>query len=229
MVNEPNDPVKKRLWITLVVLLVLMLAVAAFIAMLGGGDVAYESPDYRVVETIGDVEIRQYEPYLVAEATVDGTLETAGNEGFRILAKYIFGGNQGDRKIAMTAPVTQEKAEGAKISMTAPVTQERSGKRFVVRFMMPSEYSLETLPEPNDPRIRFEEVPARRLAAIRYSGRWTKERYDVHLRKLRDTLRDHGYEAVGEPVWARYNPPFMPWFLRRNEILTAFREVAAST
>ncbi|KPK16891.1 MAG: hypothetical protein AMJ62_03595 [Myxococcales bacterium SG8_38] len=197
--------------------------------MLGGGEMAYESPDYRVVETMGDVEIRQYESYLVAEATVDGTLETAGNEGFRILAKYIFGANQGERKIAMTAPVTQEKAEGTKISMTTPVTQERSGDQFIVRFMMPSEFSRETLPEPNDPRIRIEEAPARRLAAIRYSGRWTKDLYDRHLAALRDTLRDHGCEAVGEPVWARYNPPFMPWFLRRNEILTAFREVATST
>lgn len=223
MADEPSDPVKKRLWITLVVLLVLLIAVAVFIFLLGGGSMAYESPRYEVVENLGDVEIRQYEAYWVAETRVEGTLENAGNEGFRVLAKYIFGANQGDRKIAMTAPVTQEKTEGTKISMTAPVTQERTGGQFTIRFMMPSKYSGETLPEPNDPRIRIEEVPARRMAAIRYSGRWTRENYDEHLAQLQQTLRAHGYEAIGEPIWARYNPPFMPWFLRRNEILTSFR------
>ena len=218
-----SDPVKRRLWITLIVLLTLLAAVGALIAMLGGGEMAYESPDYRVVENIGDVEIRQYDPYLVAQTQVDGNLESAGNAGFRILAKYIFGANRADRKIAMTAPVTQEKATSTKISMTTPVTQEKTGAQYTIRFMMPSKYTRQTLPEPSDARIRIEEMPARRLAAIRYSGRWTKENYDEQLSRLRETLRAHGYDAVGEPIWARYNPPFMPSFLRRNEILTAFR------
>ena len=83
--------------------------------------------------------------------------------------------------------------------------------------------SKTSLPVPNDPRIQIREVPGKRLAAIRYSGRWTKERYDKHLRELLDTLERKGYEPVGEPVWARYDPPFKPWFMRRNEILVAFR------
>ncbi|MGD8606591.1 MAG: heme-binding protein [Myxococcales bacterium] len=228
MAKKP-DPVQRRLWITLAVLLALLVGVAAFIAMLKGGQMGYESPRYRVVDQIGDVEIREYDSYLVAETSVDGNLETAGNEGFRILAKYIFGANQGDRKIAMTAPVTQEEAQGAKISMTTPVTQEQKGQQFTIRFMMPSTYSKQTLPKPNDPRIRIEEVPARRLAALRYSGRWTKERYDAHLAQLQASLRAHGYRAVGEPIWARYNPPFMPWFLRRNEILTAFEPASRAS
>lgn len=222
MREDPGDPVKRRLWITLLVLLVLLAAVAAIIALLGGGRMAYESPEYRVVETLGEVEIREYEPYLVAETEVEGTLETAGNQGFRILAKYIFGANRGREKISMTSPVTQERPEGAKISMTTPVTQQPAGDAFTIRFMMPSEYSQETLPTPTDSRIQIRQVPARRLAAIRYSGRWTKERYEEHLSKLNATLRKHGYEPEGEPVWARYDPPFKPWFLRRNEILTAF-------
>ncbi len=185
---------------------------------------AYESPDYQVASRVGEIEIRDYAPYLVAETTVAGTLESAGNQGFRVLAKYIFGANRGGKRIAMTSPVTQEEAEGTKIAMTTPVTQERAGDRFQVRFMMPSDYSAETLPVPTDARIAIREVPPRTLAAIRYSGTWSKRNYDKHLDELYATLRSQGLEPVGHPIWARYNPPFTPWFLRRNEILTEFRE-----
>ena len=228
MTKKRKDPIARRLWITLIVLLVLLVAVAASIALLGGG-VAYESPDYRVVDKLGEVEIREYDPYLVAETVVDGTLESAGNQGFRILAAYIFGGNRSSANVSMTSPVTQSKADPEKIAMTAPVTQERSGDRFVIRFMMPSKYTRETLPVPNDERIRIREVPAKRMAAIRYSGRWTQKSYERHLDELRRTLRDHGLEAVGEPVWARYDPPFKPWFMRRNEILAELEPGAGAS
>jgi hypothetical protein len=222
MATTTKDPVKRRLWTTLIVLVVLLIGVGALIAWLGGDDVAYESPSYRVAETIGSVEIREYDPYVVAETDVDGTVEGAGNQGFRILAKYIFGGNQGNAKVAMTAPVTQEKATPETIAMTAPVTQERSGEQFTVQFMMPSKYTLDTLPKPNDSRIRFREVEGRTLAAIRYSGRWPHDTYETPLAELLGVLRQNGYPPVGAPVWARYDPPFKPWFMRRNEILTAF-------
>jgi len=208
-------------WIAAVIAVVILAAVLG-VAVLGGGTVAYDSPAYRVIETLGDVEIREYEPYLVAETSVDGGLESAGNQGFRILAKYIFGDNRGSQKIAMTAPVSQAKAEGTKIAMTAPVTQKKEGDRYKVQFMMPSEYSLEQLPEPNDSRIALREIPARRFAAIRYSGTWSKRNYQRNLELLLGALRKAGYEPRGEPIWARYDAPFKPWFLRRNEILTAF-------
>ena len=214
----------KRLAIGAIVLAVLG-ALAIATVVLGGESVAYESPEYRVTSKLGDVEVRDYPPYWVAETTVDGTLENAGNQGFRILAKYIFGANRGSEKIPMTSPVTQEKGEGSKIPMTTPVTQEPVGERFKVRFMMPAEYSRETLPVPNDARVVLREVPARTLAAIRYSGTWSKRNYEEHLAELYATLRAEGLEPVGDPIWARYNPPFTPWFLRRNEILTAFRAV----
>jgi len=203
-------------------------AVVIAIVMLGGEGMPYESPEYRVVDRFGEIEIREYEPYLVAETTVDGDLENAGNLGFRIVAKYIFGNNQGERKIGMTAPVSQEIADGTKISMTAPVTQERAGDRYTIQFMMPSKYSREELPEPNDPRVSIREVPARRFAAVRYSGTWSKRNYEKHLDQLLDTLSAEGYEPLGEPIWARYNPPFMPWFLKRNEILTAFHATGST-
>jgi len=139
----------------------------------------------------------------VAEAEVAGSLETAGNAGFRVLAGYIFGRNRGRRRIPMTAPVTQT-GEGA---------------RWVLRFGMPSGYSLETLPEPLEPSVRFRVVPARRVAALRYSGTWSERRYHEHVALLREAMVARGLRAAGEPEWARYNPPMLPWFLRRNEIL----------
>jgi effector-binding domain-containing protein len=188
------------------------LAMLVGLALWGAKTVAYESPDYRVIRKIDAIEIREYAPYLVAEVVVDGDLESAGNRGFRILATYI----------AMTSPVTQERARGTKIAMTTPVTQEKTDGQYTIRFMMPSELSRETLPAPKDSRIAIREIPAQTFAAIRYSGTWSKRNYDEHLDILRRGLRAEGLEPIGEPIWARYDPPFKPWFLRRNEILTAF-------
>jgi hypothetical protein len=178
---------------------------------------ALEKPSYRVVERRTAFELREYAPYLVAETVVGGSREEAGNAGFRVLAGYIFGKNRGEKKIAMTAPVTQ--SEPAKIPMTAPVTQAGQEGRWVIQFMMPSAYTLETLPEPIDPAVTFRVVPARRVAAHTYSGTWSASRYEEHLAILRAALASAGLTAVREPTWARYDPPFMPWFLRTNEIL----------
>ena len=221
MATTRTDPVKKRLWLGLLVTLFMLVTTAVVIYALGGGR-SYEEPDYELIEKLGTIEIREYAPYLVAETTVNGDAESAGNEGFRILAGYIFGDNQGEKKIAMTAPVNQERDTGSKIAMTAPVTQERAGGQFKIRFMMPSEYTMETLPKPNDTRITIRQVPASKFAAIRYSGTWSQKNYDKHWSELQGALADNGYRPTGEPTWARYDPPFMPWFLRRNEILTAF-------
>jgi hypothetical protein len=192
---------------------------------------SYEQPRYVVEEKLGDFEIRRYEPYLVAETEVEADQASAGNEGFRRLAGYIFGGNKGAKKIAMTAPVAQAPA-AARIAMTAPVTETRAPGatgRFFIQFMMPSELTLASVPEPLDARIRFREMPARRVAAIRYSGSWSEGRYLKHLHALQAAVSREGLEAAGEPMWARYDPPFKPWFLRRNEILVEVRtrEVAS--
>jgi hypothetical protein len=186
-----------------------------------------EKPAYRVVERRDGWEIRQYEPYLVAQTVVEATRDEAGNEGFRRLAGYIFGKNAGARKLAMTSPVAQAaepaaRPAPAKIAMTAPVAMraEAGGPgRFVIQFMMPKGLTLQGLPEPLDARVTFAEVPARRVAALAYSGTWSTERYERHLGLLRAGLEEAGLAPLGEPVWARYDPPFMPWFLRTNEIL----------
>lgn len=178
---------------------------------------AYESPGYSVVRKHGPVEVRDYESYLAAETVVEGSIEGAGNRGFRTLARFIFGGNT-------TRSPDGEAGSGTKIAMTTPVTQQPSGDRYRIQFMMPSTYTRESLPEPTDPRVEIRHVEARRVAAIRYSGRWSARGYRDHLRTLRRAVADAGLEAVGEPVWARYDPPWTPWFLRRNEVLIEVAE-----
>ena len=173
---------------------------------------------YSVERTDGDFQIRQYAPQVVAETLVDGTLEDAGNRAFRPLFNYISGANRSNQKIAMTAPVAQQR-EGEKIAMTVPVGQEAVGNRWGITFMMPTNYTMETLPTPTDEKVRLRAIPGRRMAAVRYSGTWSQQRYENNLARLREWMKAQGLTATGDPVWARYNPPFTPWFLRRNEVL----------
>lgn len=176
---------------------------------------AIDEPRYSVVRSYDAFEVRRYEGYLVAETTVRAAAEEAGNQGFRALAGYIFGGNKGARKIEMTAPVAQSSV---KIAMTAPVTQTASKNAYVIQFAMPSKWTLETLPEPLDSSVSVRAMPARTLAVIGYSGTWSQSRYEEHLKKLQDALVQAGLRWHGEPVWARFDPPWKPWFMRRNEI-----------
>ncbi|MCU0929581.1 MAG: heme-binding protein [Burkholderiaceae bacterium] len=178
---------------------------------------AIEEPPYRVVQSFDGFEVREYPPYLVAQVVVPGPADQAGNQGFRILAGYIFGKNMGERKIAMTAPVTQAPAP-QQIAMTAPVTQAPAEGGFVVQFVMPAGFTLDTLPEPLDPRVELREVPAARYAVIRYSGTWSEANYDKHLAQLRQATEAAGLRVIGSPVYSRYNGPMTPWFMRRNEI-----------
>ena len=179
---------------------------------------AIETARYQVVEKEGDFELRQYAPYLVAETLVEGEIDEVGNEGFRRLFGYISGKNRKKQSISMTAPVTQEKT-AEKIAMTAPVTQEKAEGKFRITFMMPSEYTLDSLPEPLDSRVALKTEPARLVAAIQYSGTWSPKRFEDHKKKLDEWISKRGLKPLADPVWARYDPPFMPWFLRRNEVL----------
>ena len=199
------------------------LLLACGVVLAAGEAMAIEKLAYRVLEEDGALELRRIEAHVVAETFVEGEFDDVGSEGFRRLVKYIGGANDGGAKIAMTAPVEQEPRP-EKIAMTAPVGQEKTGDRYRITFVMPAKYTLETLPAPADERIRLRAEPERTVAAIRYSGFWSRSRYDDHERKLRAWLAERELEAVGEPVWARYDPPFMPWFLRRNEIVIPVRE-----
>lgn len=192
-------------------------ALAAVLATPGAA-MAIEEPPHEVVRRHADFEVRDYAPRVVAETEVAALPRAeAGNEGFRRLAGYIFGKNRGERRIAMTAPVAQ--SPGTRIAMTAPVAQEEAEPgSFRMQFTMPASFTLAALPEPLDPRVTLREEPARRVAVWRYSGTWSEARYEAQLGRFRAALARDGLSPVGEPIWARYDPPWTPWFLRTNEI-----------
>jgi len=181
---------------------------------------AIEEPKFKTIHVYEDFEVRDYAPYLVAETTVKGDFTDAGDEGFRRLFDYISGKNAKRANIAMAAPVIQS---GQKIEMAAPVIQATSVGGFAIQFVMPAKWTLATLPVPEDRSVRVREVAPARFAVIRYSGLWTRDRYETNLAKLRRALMREHLTPDGDPIWARYDPPFMPWFLRRNEILIPLR------
>jgi hypothetical protein len=182
---------------------------------------AIEEPAFRLVERDGAFELREYAPYLVAETRVEASFTDAGNVAFRRLFRYISGHNTAQQKIAMTAPVTQstDAARGEKIAMTAPVAQQADGDAYRVAFVVPAKFSRDTVPQPSDPAVQIRAVPAQLVASWRYSGRWTESNYREHEAELRATIAARGLKVAGQPILARYDPPFMPSFLRRNEIL----------
>ena len=196
-----------------------LLRVLAFLLIPASAAMALEEPVFEVLLTTKNYEIRHYEPYLIAEVDVDGSFKGSGNDAFRILAGYIFGDNRPGEKMQMTAPV--ESSEGLRMNMTTPVTStpDAAGDRFTYAFVMERKYNQETLPAPNDPRIRIVERPARVMAVRRYSGGWSEDRYRQNEGALLKALTTDRVEVIGEPVFARYNAPFTPWFLRRNEVM----------
>jgi hypothetical protein len=178
---------------------------------------ALEKARYEVVEREGSYEIRQYEDHIVAETFVDGGFDEAGNEGFNLLFRYIQGNNRKSESISMTAPVSQRLGP-EKIAMTAPVGQQRDRNAWRITFLMPSSYTMETLPEPLDGRVHLRREAGRLVASVRYSGNWSEERFEKKRAELLAFIERRGLRPDGETVFARYNPPFMPPFLRRNEV-----------
>jgi hypothetical protein len=189
----------------------------SLILLLGIADrcMATERPEYDIEVSEPPFEVRQYAPTVVAAVHVDGTREAAVNAGFRILASYIFGNNEAQRKIAMTAPVTQ----GTRIAMTAPVEQNEAQTGWEIRFTMPSGYTMSTLPKPRDPRVELVAVPHRRVAAVTFSGFWSDSNLQSHRAQLLDFLKKRRLTALSAPVYAYYDPPWTPWFWRTNEVM----------
>jgi DNA gyrase inhibitor GyrI len=176
-----------------------------------------ETPAYTVVTADGAFEVRDYPPLVVAEVRRTGPRGEALSAGFGPLARYIFAKERAGDKISMTAPVTQERPET--IAMTAPVTQSQAGGGdWAVRFIMPAEYRLSQLPAPAGPDVQLKEVPARRIAAVRFSGRTTDALIAEREAELRAWMTARGLKAAAEPVYAYYNDPFTPGPLRRNEV-----------
>lgn len=186
------------------------------------GDIvsALEEPEFRIVDKNSSFEIRHYNEYLVAEVTTGGDFTSSGNQAFRVLAGYIFGANQATEKMAMTAPVeSQLIISSEKMAMTAPVLSSKDAGKHIYRFVMERKYTLDTLPIPDDDRIRLLKVEPRYMAVKLFSGRWSEKNYNKSEQQLLDDLYKNNIEIIGAPIFARYNAPFVPWFLRRNEVM----------
>ena len=180
-----------------------------------------EQQPYQVVRRGHGYELRRYPAAVVAEVAVTAPFEQAGNLAFRPLVTYIGGNNRTRESLAMTAPVTQSRKgeQSQRMAMTAPVVQTSGpGDEHVVAFVLPASVTLPSAPVPADPRVVVREVPASLTAVARYSGRWSESSYDHHVAALRNAIAADGLTAAGEPRLARFDPPFKPWFLRRNEV-----------
>lgn len=195
---------------------------------------ANEEPKFDLIEREDAFELRRYAPMIVAETWVEGSLSDGSSAGFRRIAGYIFGKNRsrnsGDsEKIAMTVPVTMETGAAQKIAMTAPVTTERAGGsgddagRWRMHFVMPGQYTMETLPVPEDPAVALRAVAEQRVAVRVFSGFVTEARVQEETATLVDWMKMRGLQPVAAPQLARYNPPWSIPFLRRNEILVPYR------
>lgn len=188
-----------------------------------------EQQPYRVVREFDNFELREYPAHLLAEVVTDGPFKDAGNRAFRPLFAYISGQNQSSQKVTMTAPVVQADAmdTSEKIAMTAPVVQQAveatadaaSAARFRVAFVLPEGMTIDSAPRPTSPEVTLRTVPASTVAAIRFSGRWTEASFQEHLARLTSDLTAAGFTVIGPPRYARFDPPFKPSFLRRNEVL----------
>jgi len=189
---------------------------------------AIEEPKYTILEKSEPFELRSYAPRIVAEVKVDGDLDAASSQGFRLIAAYIFGKNQVSEKIAMTAPVGIESSDqnkSAKIAMTVPVaiegakSFEDASNQWTVSFVMPSEYTLATLPKPLNSEVKIRVVPAEKRAVITFSGFNSAEKAQAKTQLLQDWIKTKNLKTTGDPQFARYNPPWSLPFMRRNEIL----------
>ncbi|MFO7982539.1 MAG: heme-binding protein [Desulfuromonadales bacterium] len=190
--------------------------------LLGDGVMAYEEPDYTVLETREAFELRRYDSFLVAEMLVSGGFDEAGSQAFGRLFDYIKNDERPEGKISMTVPVIQQPVAQEEITDSRSSGTDRpDGQPTTYRFafVMPSEYTREELPAPADESIRIRQTPSRVLAARRYSGTWSEELYRKNEKILLEAIEEAGLKAIGEPIFARYNAPFSLWFLRRNEVL----------
>ena len=191
-----------------------------------GAVMATEEPKYVVLEKEPPFEVRSYAPMIIAEVWVDGDLDSASSQGFRLIAAYIFGQNQVNEKIAMTAPVTVEdqSLKSAKIAMTAPVGIESNSGKWVVSFVMPAEYTMETIPKPINTQVKLRQIPAVKKAVISFTGFYNEQKISEKTLELEQWMRARNLQGVGSPNFARYNPPWTLPFMRRNELMINLRD-----
>ena len=191
-----------------------------------GAAMATEEPKYSVVEKEPPFEIRSYAPMIVAEVQVDGDLDAASGQGFRLIAAYIFGQNQVNEKIAMTAPVNVEEkvSQSAKIAMTAPVGIESKAGKWIVSFVMPAEYTMESIPKPMNSQVQLRQIPAVKKAVISFTGFYNEQKVAEKTLELEQWIKARNLQPSGAPNFARYNPPWTLPFMRRNEVMINLRD-----
>ena len=204
---------KKKIFVT-TILLLSVLAVGA--AMIGPIMSNVEVPAYKILKKEQNIEIRQYPPLIVAEVKTAGSRQASISDGFRILADFIFGNNEGEKQLSMNGPITQQ--QGIKIAMTAPVQQEKTDTEWAISFIMPSKFSIDTIPNPINDRIKIIQIPSKRYAVVTFSGRSTEEKLTTHTNELEKYIYGSNYSKAGNAKYAFYNPPWTLPFLRRNEI-----------
>jgi hypothetical protein len=193
--------------------------------LFSGTAMAIEEPKYTVLEKTIPFELRSYAPMILAEVQVDGDLDEASSQGFRLIAAYIFGQNRVSEKIAMTAPVAiEEQSVSSKIAMTAPVNIEGNGGQWTVSFVMPSEYTMESIPKPLNSKVVLRQIPAVKRAVVQFSGFYNNEKIAERTVELEEWMKTKNLQATGAPKFARYNPPWTLPFLRRNEIMIDVRD-----
>ena len=208
---------KKWTMITSIIALILVVGVLAGPVMSN-----VEKPDYKVIQSEQNIEIRQYEPMIIAEVEVDGKREDAIRDGFRLLADYIFGNNTVEKSISMTTPVQQK--ENQKIAMTSPVQQQLAGKSWQISFVMPSKYNMDSLPVPNNNRVRLKKILTKKFVVIEFSGSNSNENVIGHENQLMNFIEANQINIIGSPKYAFYNAPWTLPFLRRNEVMIEIKQ-----
>jgi len=213
------------------ILLTLLFAAILTIVFAGVYMSDVELAKYDVVKTAGKIEIRDYAPMIVAEVEVGGERKEAINQGFRMIADFIFGNNAPAKKVAMTTPVIQQKSEqiamtapviqqkSEQIAMTAPVIQESVGDKWKVRFVMPANYTLDTLPRPNNNKVRLEEIDSKRYAVISFSGIADTGKLQRKTKELAEYVKAESMQPLSVETYAFFNPPWTLPFFRRNEVM----------
>ena len=193
---------------------------------------AIEEPSYTVLSQVEDFELRRYDEQLVAQTWVSGDQDTASRQGFKILADYIFGNNTApsgeSSKISMTAPVTMQSDNlngqaSRKIAMTAPVSMQQNNGKWRVQFTMPSQYTMQTLPKPNNPDVKIVQLPAQTYGVIKFSGLAGSKKVAKKTETLKSWMQTQKLVITGTPELARYNPPWTLPFMRRNELMMAYQ------
>jgi hypothetical protein len=205
---------KTMLWIVGGVVVVGVVGLVAWGSVVSN---SVEQAKYDVTASAGNIQIRDYAPHIVAEVEVLGEREASINQGFRLIADYIFGNNTASAKVAMTAPVIQQPNE--KVAMTAPVIQQGSGNEWKVQFVMPSRYNMNTLPKPNNDAVKLHEISDTRFAVIRFSDVADTESLKRQTDKLNEFIVAKKLVAISQPSFAFFNPPWTLPFLRRNEVM----------